>query len=343
VVSFCCYGGTRCLRGPFIADSALPDDGLVFPISINEAVGLSAPNNGDDVKTIQQALNRFPESMGGPTAKLKVDGIVGRFTLGAIEKFQRRQLGFTDSRIDPDKGAINRINELQLTVWVTVPDRTMEKIYKVILPQARECALAADAALLSARLWFLSPGTLSFTPPAVAMINRHFQLDKNPNAARDFELITDLFRNMLALFSRNVQGFEKTFAPAPGRFSLAEVLSSHVLAFCRPNGVNLRGVTLPAKARDRSDIQLPQDKIFIMPPFTFCSPDAQIDTLIHECGHFLGEPDGAPDTIDDPPDGSSDPENIAKQPPQKKPRLAECYAAFAFEAKFHRQPIIFIG
>src|SRR5260370_23446492 len=61
---FCCYSGTRCERGPFVADGAEPDDALVFPISIGKAVGLGAPNDPDDVRTIQQALNRFPNPWG---------------------------------------------------------------------------------------------------------------------------------------------------------------------------------------------------------------------------------------------------------------------------------------
>src|SRR5215467_3578722 len=159
MASFCCYSGMRCVRGPFVADGAEPDDALAFSISIGKSVGLGAPNDCEDVKTIQKALNRFPESMGGPRPRLKPDGIVGKFTVGAIEKFQRRQIGFTDQKIDPGKRTINRINELEATVWVTVPDRTMKKVYEIIVPQARACVLAADAALLSARLAFLSPGT----------------------------------------------------------------------------------------------------------------------------------------------------------------------------------------
>jgi peptidoglycan hydrolase-like protein with peptidoglycan-binding domain len=339
---FCCYSGTRCERGPFVADGAEPDDALAFPISIGKAVGLGAPNDPDDVRTIQQALNRFPESMGGPKPKLKPDGIVGRLTAGAIEKFQRRQLGFTDQKIDPDKRTINRINELESTVWVTVPDRTMKKVYEIIVREARARALAADAALLSARLAFLSRRTIGPTPPALTMINRHFQLDKNPNAARDFEMISVLFRNMLALLSRNEGGFEKTFVPAPGRFSAARMLTSGVLALSQSNGVNMKGGQ-KAKAQDGSDIVVPDDKVMIMVPFTFASLDSQIITVIHELGHFLGDPDGSPNMIDDPPSRSSAPSEIAKMPPQKRPRLAECYATFAFEARFRREPIRFLA
>ena len=338
---FCCYGGARCERAPFIADGAEPNDSLVFPISIGKAVGLGAPNQPDDVRMIQQALNRFPDSMGGPKPKLSPDGKVGKFTIGAIEKFQRRQLGFTDRKIDPGKRTINRINELETTVWVTVPERTMKKVYEIIVPEARACAVAADAALLSARLAFLSRPKGLPPPAALTMINRHFQLDKNPNASRDFEMITRHFRNMLALLSRNQGGFEKTFVPAPGRFSAIRMLTSGVLAMSQSNGVNLKG-GLKGKAQDGSDIIIPDDKIMIMVPFTFATRDEQIITVVHEMAHFLGDPDGSPDVIDDPPSRSSAPSEIAKMPARKRPRLAECYATFAFEARFRREPIRFL-
>jgi hypothetical protein len=279
--------------------------------------------------------------MGGPKPKLDPDGIVGKLTVGAIEKFQRRQIGFTDQKVDPDKRTINRINELEATVFVTVPDRTIKKVYEKIVPEARACALAADAALLTARLAFLSRANIGPGPPALAMINRHFQLDRNPNAARDFEMITGLFRNMVALLSRNEGGFEKTFVRAPGRFNAINMLKSGVLALSQSNGVNLKGGQ-KAKAQDGSDIVIPNDKVMIMVPFTFASLDLQIMTVIHELAHFLGDPDGTPNTIDDPPSRSSAPSEIAKMPPQKRPRLAECYATFAFEARFRRDPILFL-
>jgi len=98
-----------------------------------------------------------------------------------------------------------------------------------------------------------------------------------------------------------------------------------------------------AKAQDGSDSEVPHDKVMIMLPFTFATLDLQIITVIHELGHFLGDPDGSPDMIDDPPSRSSAPSEIAKMPPQKRPRLAECYATFAFEARFRREPLRFVA
>jgi hypothetical protein len=345
---FHCYGETRCVRGSFVADSAEPDDTLHFPISIGKAVGPGAPNECEDVKTIQKALNRFPDSMGGPQPKLTPNGNLDRLTMGAIEKFQRRQIGFTDQKIEPDRWMINRINELVLTIWMTVPDRTMKKVYEMILPEARRCVQAANAALQSARPVF-DPlgalgalGTIAQAVPALTMINRHFLLDQNPKAARDFEMISELFRKILTLLHLNVDGWERTFVPAPGRFSADSMATSHVLAMCRSNGANMKGGR-KAKAQDGSDVTLPNDKVMIMVPFTFASRDLQIMTVIHELAHFVGHPEGSPNEIDDPPSGSSEPSEIANLPPQKRPRLAECYATFAFEARFGREPIRFLA
>jgi len=136
--------GLRCTRGSFIPDGAEPSDDLVFPIAIAKSVGAGAPNDATDVRTIQRALNRFPDSMGGPQPKLDPDGRVGRLTTGAIEKFQKRQLGVTDFRIDPNKRTINKINELALTVFVTINPRTMKKVYDELLPEVQACVLAAE-------------------------------------------------------------------------------------------------------------------------------------------------------------------------------------------------------
>jgi hypothetical protein len=277
--------------------------------------------------------------MGGPVPKLKVDGIVGKFTKAAIDRFQLRQLGFADSKIEPNRRTINKINELEATVFVTVNPRTMKKVYEELLPEVHRCVLAADAALLSARQALLSPNA-SLNPglPAAAMVNRHFLLDKNPKRAGDLDLIRSIYRNMLALLSRNVQGVEKTFVPAPGRFSAARMLISGVQAMAFSHGVALKG-SQKAKAQDGSDIEIPKDKILIMVPFAFSTRDAQIITLTHEMAHFLGDADGSADSIDDPPGGSSAASEIAKLPPHQRPRIAENYATFAFEARFRRPPI----
>ena len=335
--------GSRCVRDIPLPNSVEPNDNLQFPISILRSVGLGQSNKPDEVTTIQQALNRFGPGQGGPDPKLVPDGIVGPKTNAAIVKFQTRQLGFADGRVDPNQKTINRINQLVATVFVTVDPKIVKKIYQDLLPEISRAVLDADAALLAARNGILfGPGPINPGATSVALVNKHFSLDQNPNAVRDFELIRGLFRNMAALVHRNLGNFETTFIAAPGRFDAARVVTSGVLAIAFSNGVNLRGAVLKAKAQDGSDVVIPKDKILIMPKFRFTTRDVQISTLIHEMAHYLGEADGKPDAIDDPPGGNSAPDQIKQLAPKRKPRIAQCYADFAFEAHFKRDPLILI-
>lgn len=47
------------------------------------------PQHGDDVKALQQAFNRLPPSVRGGLAKLGVDGVFGRHTLGRVRHAAR--------------------------------------------------------------------------------------------------------------------------------------------------------------------------------------------------------------------------------------------------------------
>jgi hypothetical protein len=338
MVAHRCFDGVRCKIGAIVVDGAEPDDDLTFPVSIKTIVGLGIRSDPADVKKIQQALNRFPSSLGGPVPKLKVDGIVGKFTNAAIEKFQRRQLGFVDFKVEPDKKTIARINQLALTVWVTVNPRIINRVYSDLLPDVHRCALAADAVVLSAIAAFDNPnGVIKPTQSSVDMLNRHFKLDQNRNPRPSLEQIRLTFRDMIALTNRNTQGAERTFVPAPGRFDFAKTFISGVQALTFPHGVALSGFD-KAKAQDGSDIQLPRDKIMIFIPFGRSTRDGQVITLLHEMGHYLGGPDGSAELIDDPPSRSSAPSEIAKLPPERMPFIAENYGTFAFEAHFRREP-----
>ena len=91
-VRFCALGE----RGGSIVVSPPGDGGL-----ISASVGFGGANRRDDVSLIQSLLNGVPSASGGPTNPLKVDGIVGPLTIGAIRRFQSANLGFSDGRVDP--------------------------------------------------------------------------------------------------------------------------------------------------------------------------------------------------------------------------------------------------
>lgn len=70
--------------------------------SIQGSVGRAGRNfPADDVLTIQYLLNCVPANRGGPQVELVMDGAIGPKTIGAIERFQTRNLGFADGRVDP--------------------------------------------------------------------------------------------------------------------------------------------------------------------------------------------------------------------------------------------------
>src|SRR5262245_56416475 len=81
----------------------LDDNSTGGPIAIQCSVGRGGVNRTDDVRTIQDALNRMGPLRSGPVPPLDVDGFIGPKTIGAIEKFQREQCGFAwpDGRVDP--------------------------------------------------------------------------------------------------------------------------------------------------------------------------------------------------------------------------------------------------
>ena len=89
--------------------------------SIRASVGRKATNSRNDVKMVQQLINGNIWQL-IPLRELKVDGVNGPRTIGAIEYFQSRVLGFSrpDGRVDP-KGktiaALNRGTQSSDNLW----------------------------------------------------------------------------------------------------------------------------------------------------------------------------------------------------------------------------------
>ena len=103
--------------GSCISTPTLPT-GAAGPIAISKPVGQGqlARNLPDDVKIIQEALNRVTVMgvVGGPMPFLAVDGIKGPKTQAAILNFQRVQVKSinADGLVEPGKQTILRLNEI---------------------------------------------------------------------------------------------------------------------------------------------------------------------------------------------------------------------------------------
>lgn len=78
-------------------------------------VGVGGRNLPDDVLCIQQLLNALPVTEGGPDRPLAEDGIAGPLTNGAIGKYQRLRIGWSDGRIDPGGPTITALVRQVLT------------------------------------------------------------------------------------------------------------------------------------------------------------------------------------------------------------------------------------
>ncbi len=81
--------------------------------NISSPVGVRGTNRPTDVAWIQAYLNMAPPSEGGPTRKLKQDGIFGPKTRKAIEDFQSRHFGRFDGRVDPGKKTEQKLVALE--------------------------------------------------------------------------------------------------------------------------------------------------------------------------------------------------------------------------------------
>ena len=79
---------------------------------ISGSVGRGGSNFPQDTKTIQQLLNQAMRGVPG-FQPLKVDGMVGPKTIGAIDLFQRQVLRWaqTDGRVDPNGKTLQALNQ----------------------------------------------------------------------------------------------------------------------------------------------------------------------------------------------------------------------------------------
>jgi len=83
--------------------------------SITASVGrMGGVNRPNDVRTVQELLNKIPVTSGGPIPLLETDGVCGKKTIDAIQKFQLHHFGWqgADGRVDPGGQTLRKLNEL---------------------------------------------------------------------------------------------------------------------------------------------------------------------------------------------------------------------------------------
>ncbi len=333
-----------------------PDNQVALPVVVGRSVGQGGANLRNDVLTIQQALNAVGTSQGGPAPRLTTDGLFGPLTRAAIGRFQQPNIGFIDFRIDPNGSTIQALNRVlggsspipasgssrssavrsgvgraaPPAPTFTVTDEMMERVFNDILPISQGCVKSALRTLAAAK----AIGTIE--SPAQTLVRKHFAVLLSDPPPPDFALIERTFRAIDRTMTLATVIPEQIFIKFPFTLSNDEMAASRTLALSLSNGIKERGQTVKLDRTDGTSATLQADAVVLLPIYFFASSDLQIGTLIHELGHFVGRPDGDPDCIDDPPGNSSNDAALAQLPPQRRPRIAECYALFAFEAHFGR-------
>jgi peptidoglycan hydrolase-like protein with peptidoglycan-binding domain len=245
------------------------------PIAISQPVGRGplARNNSDDVRTIQDALNRVTVAgaAGGPMPFLKVDGICGPRTNAAIARFQQVQLKIFDGVIEPNRKTILKLNE----ILETVSDDDLKAKVRLALPIVARAIAAAlrnlEAVIAS------SPGASGLAATAADRLNRHFRL----NALKPFQQSTarvDLFGTYLR-FNAVITNPELFNITALDEFDLDK--NNPKIALTQRNGFFLEGKDRAGRRLDHIHLGLG----FFAPRV---SPDFAAFIILHELSHFVG-------------------------------------------------------
>lgn len=153
---------------------------------ISASVGLKGTNVPQDVKTVQELLNKVPPAKGGAVPALKVDGLAWTKTTNAIKKFQHECLNFKwpDGRIDPHGKTFQALSAFDQPA--PPPQDLTQKDPKTQAeadkPQSVAWAMAAQAMLAFYEVLKLkqTPDPLDDRALIESALNTHFHLNKLP-------------------------------------------------------------------------------------------------------------------------------------------------------------------
>jgi len=159
---------------------------------ITASVGLNGTNVPQDVKIVQELLNKVPPEKGGAVPALKVDGLAWTKTTNAIKKFQKESLNFKwpDGRIDPKGKTFQALNAFDQPA--PPPPGPAQKDPKTeaeaVKPQSVAWAMAAQAMLafydvLKLKQTLDPLGDKAFIKSA---LDTHFHLNKLPALEAQF-------------------------------------------------------------------------------------------------------------------------------------------------------------
>jgi hypothetical protein len=333
MADFQAFSLNGCFRGNF------EDEG------ISASVGERGVNLPADVMHVQQLLNGISPGQGGPQPALKVDGIVGPFTLRAISRFQSRNLGFSDGRVDPGGRTITELEqraEVDTSVDALKPaakpatpansagnsvmaQSIRRAIATSVIPDARRALEKTLLELDQIRLQLLRAGTsLLPAPKSEAVLNRHFATAALSNSAKVASLL--FIQSTVANMKAVVDGRKGFFGGDPFGPNMIEADP------IPPPPKDIRNAfayspTQTGNKKRQAKLGVSPSRLYLTSLIDGRSRDFFLYALMHELAHFVDNEKVA--AIVDHAYGHQDSYQTLAHP--LRLRNAECYGLLAFE------------
>jgi hypothetical protein len=316
--------------------------------AISASVGTGGRNVKQDVLTVQELLNGVRAGDGGPLPLLAVDGLIGPKSIGAIQRFQRAQLGWADGRIDPAGPTIARLTALskggakpaagpfdafkgEAATHTSNPilDALRLTTMTISVPDARTAVTKAILTVEQSFTFVMLGGSgLTGNPKSFEMVDRHFLFKDVPRerALSELQFMATTLRRMKAVLDKRTSVFGGPMF-GPNLFETdphQDKTDPRVKAY------------VPLSSVQHSDGLTPH-KIYLCRGLDGQSQDRYTHILIHEMGHFVD--DEAPETeIAD--HGYAFFDTLKTLPHEKRIHNADTYAIFAFENAFGKARVV---
>ena len=292
---YCCYqvNGTckESHTGPLYLD-------VKHPVGAIQTRGPIVGNQPDDVKIVQNLLNKMAVDQGGPAPLLKVDGLCGPLTIDAIKKFQQKQFPTrtVDKIVDPHHHTIYRLNTLAFPEvdkdLITLGRNSIARVHSYIL-------LAIHALENVETAWTMAiPGSLFSDSENSKLVNENFHLDRSTDRLRDLRMIKGYFRTMTMVTGHQPAGPNQKpgfgFLDAQPKADYQDPSFAYAWAggFLYRQGEMVENLT-------EGDTSQAGDRIYLTRRLLTQPHDTMVYAIIHELAHFVGGRHGDIDYIQD--------------------------------------------
>lgn len=307
---------------------------VITTAPITTTVGGRFSARSDDTFIVQQMLNAIPLSAGGPVESLKLDGICGAKTRAAISRFQSRNLGFADDRVDPNGRTIQAlVAMIQDSPAIPLGSIGAQQTAPAAAPAAANGADIVAVGSLSLRVLEPSIGILRFRMARAdnrffAFMNKHFGTGADKFRVSDLAQI----QRIVGSIHLNVARFN-----AFGKLLVDDVLlfdatpSTSVIGWTVRGGnkMSTKQIQIYMDRQTKKLIKAPGHSIFLTNLFASQLGHEKHLTVLHEFAHYVGPRDGNFFAIDD--NAYCNQPNFLTIPKFKKLHNAESIALFILE------------